>query len=367
MGMNEKQKDIEMLERSDFPGIRVKSRKLSGVLALVLFVFLCCSSLAGAAVVTLTWQPNTEPDLAGYKIYYGSQSRSYDHVLDVGKTNSYSLSLPDLSHSQYVALTAYDQARNESAYSQEIVISADSNDDDNNDGNEGNEENPPGDEIDGKLTFNGDDEALAAEKASNDTYPRITADVNGDDYEDLVIFGHNGVYVALSNGHGGYDDPVLWRKGLAKESGWYSQDVYPRELADVNGDGLADIVAFGSTKVYVFLSTGESFAYAGVWTTEFTRNNGNWYSQDVYPRQLADVNGDGLADIVAFGCTKVYLVLSTGESFKYDGVWTEEFTRKTGNWYSQDMYPRLLSDVNGDSFADIVGSKDLTTYLVLIR
>ena len=119
--------------------------------------------------------------------------------------------------------------------------------------------------------------------------------------------------------------------------------------------------------MYVFLSTGDDFDYAGIWLRGFTINAGNWYSQDVYPRQLADVNGDGLADIVAFGCTKVYLVLSTGESFKYDGVWTEEFTRKTGNWYSQDMYPRLLSDVNGDSFADIVGSKDLTTYLVLIR
>ena len=34
-------------------------------------------------------------------------------------------------------------------------------------------------------------------------------------------------------------------------NGWTSNDLYPRQLADVNGDGMADIVGFGSGGVSV--------------------------------------------------------------------------------------------------------------------
>jgi hypothetical protein len=37
--------------------------------------------------------------------------------------------------------------------------------------------------------------------------------------------------------------------------GWTSDDLYPRELADVNGDGRADIVGFGNAGVYVALAS----------------------------------------------------------------------------------------------------------------
>ena len=33
----------------------------------------------------------------------------------------------------------------------------------------------------------------------------------------------------------------------------------------------------------------------------FTVNDGDWTSQNKYPRQVADVNEDGRADIVGFG------------------------------------------------------------------
>ncbi|GEM_PF-6930885 len=363
MVMNEKEIHVKMAAQKDFPGVRMKKNKLPGVFALVLFIFLYCSSFAGAVVVGLSWHPNTEPDLAGYKLYYGSESHTYNHVLDIGKTNSYSLSLPDSSQSLYVALTAYDVERNESAYSQEVIIPAESNDDDN--GDDGNEEDVSGSEADVTLTFDNEDEALMAEDVNNDAYPRITADVNGDDYEDLVIFGHNGVYVALSNGSDGYDDPILWCRSLIKGKGWYSQDAYPRQLADVNGDGLADITAFGCSKVYVFLSTGRDFSYAGVWSTEFTWKNGYWYSQDVYPRQLADVNGDGLADIVGFGEEGISVALSTGVNFETSEIWRKGLTRGAGNWYSQDVYPRQLADVNGDGLADIVGFGSTKVYVFL--
>jgi hypothetical protein len=37
-------------------------------------------------------------------------------------------------------------------------------------------------------------------------------------------------------------------------SAWTSDDLYKRELADVNGDGIDDIVGFGSSAVYASLA-----------------------------------------------------------------------------------------------------------------
>ena len=37
-------------------------------------------------------------------------------------------------------------------------------------------------------------------------------------------------------------------------SGWSSQNIFPRFLADVSGDGKADLVGFGSNGVYVSTS-----------------------------------------------------------------------------------------------------------------
>ena len=81
--------------------------------------------------------------------------------------------------------------------------------------------------------------------------------------------------------------------------GWSSDNTYPRELADVNGDGTADIVGFGNAGVFVSLATGGGhFAAPTYELAAFGPAAGDWSSQDQYPRELADVNGDGTADIV---------------------------------------------------------------------
>jgi len=72
--------------------------------------------------VYLTWNANTESDLAGYKIYYGTTSNTYDVTTDVGKVTNYIT--PELSpgSTYYFAVTAYDTANNESNYSAEINV-----------------------------------------------------------------------------------------------------------------------------------------------------------------------------------------------------------------------------------------------------
>lgn len=76
---------------------------------------------AHSAEVTLTWDPNAEPDIAGYRIYYGFESGVYEYVIDVGNrtTVTFSEVNPDVSY--YVAITAYNWSGLESDFSSEIV------------------------------------------------------------------------------------------------------------------------------------------------------------------------------------------------------------------------------------------------------
>jgi hypothetical protein len=73
--------------------------------------------------VTLTWAANGEPDLAGYKIYVGTASGTYSvsgSPFLTGRVASYTLS--DLPNGQtyFFAISAYDNAGNESLLSAEV-------------------------------------------------------------------------------------------------------------------------------------------------------------------------------------------------------------------------------------------------------
>jgi subtilisin family serine protease len=204
---------------------------------------------------------------------------------------------------------------------------------------------------------------------SNDTiYPRELADLNKDGFADIVGFGQSGVYVALGTGNGSFSSSSFKLAAFAPDAGgWSNDDRYPRELADVNKDGFADIVGFGENGVYVALGTGNgSFGAPSFKLAAFAPSAGGWNNDTTYPRELADVNNDGMADIVGFGQDGVYVALATGggafgaPSFKF-----ANFAPGAGGWSNDDKYPRFLADVNGDHMADIVGFGESGVYVAL--
>jgi hypothetical protein len=200
--------------------------------------------------------------------------------------------------------------------------------------------------------------------ASNDTYPRTAADVNGDGRADLVGFGSAGVYVAQADLAGGFGPVRLAYGGFGASDpagGWFSQDRYARTLADIDGDGRADLVGFGANGVYAALSDGQD----GFGSTFLAKNSfgfaaagGGWSSGGLYPRMLGDVNGDGLADLVGFGSAGVYVALAAGGGrfgdvqLAYRGFGAAD---AAGGWSSNDRYPRMLADLDGDGRADLAG------------
>lgn len=76
-----------------------------------------------AASLRVSWSANTESDLAGYKVYYGTQSGSYSQNIDVGNVTSYTISSVSSGTTYYVAVSAYDTSGNESERSSEVSAS----------------------------------------------------------------------------------------------------------------------------------------------------------------------------------------------------------------------------------------------------
>ena len=67
----------------------------------------------------MSWNANSEADLAGYRIYVGTQSGNHPQVYDAGKVLSKQLTLP-LGFTYFFVVTAYDNAGNESSPSAEL-------------------------------------------------------------------------------------------------------------------------------------------------------------------------------------------------------------------------------------------------------
>lgn len=85
-------------------------------------LFLFLASIANASMnVTLAWDPNPEPDIASYTIYYGTNSRTYFASTNVGNVTCATVKGLDPSQIYYFALTAWTASGLESDFSEEVT------------------------------------------------------------------------------------------------------------------------------------------------------------------------------------------------------------------------------------------------------
>ena len=75
----------------------------------------------------LSWNPNTEADFSGYRIYYGTAPRTgdcppggYTDNIDVHKTTNYNIGNLKNGQTYYFSVTSYDNSKKESCFSEEM-------------------------------------------------------------------------------------------------------------------------------------------------------------------------------------------------------------------------------------------------------
>jgi hypothetical protein len=175
----------------------------------------------------------------------------------------------------------------------------------------------------------------------------VVSDVNNDGNPDLIVAnaGEADVSVLLGNGKGQFAAPQTFASGA------HSSSV---AVADVNGDGMPDLVVGHRYAAYasVLLNTTPAGAATATFAAQKTLATG----PDARSVAVADVNGDGRADIIAanydydgFGSISVLI-----NNITVPGATTPDFAMQ--QTFSTGFEPMALTmaDVNGDGKLDVV-------------
>src|SRR5215469_15140651 len=159
-------------------------------------------------------------------------------------------------------------------------------------------------------------------------YPRFLADVSGDGRADIVGFGLNGVWVARSDGQGGFLQPRLVVGDLGYNQGW-RVNKHPRFVAELGGRTSPPVVVartvtgvqppvsvftprpfpevggFGDAGVWVAMNNADGTFAAPHMVLSNLGYNQSWRVEK-HVRLVADLTGDGKGDIVGFGDAGVW-------------------------------------------------------------
>ena len=79
-----------------------------------------------SSTIALAWDKSPGRDVKGYRLHYGTASRTYSSIIDVGNVTTYKISNLTAGKTYYVVVTSYDKAGGESRVSNEISFTVSS-------------------------------------------------------------------------------------------------------------------------------------------------------------------------------------------------------------------------------------------------
>lgn len=166
-------------------------------------------------------------------------------------------------------------------------------------------------------------------------YPQLLADVNGDGLLDLLAFSQNGLSVLLGQSGPGFGNPIAhYSVGFLGATSSMST-----AYADMNGDGAIDIVCAGPDGIYISYGKPDgTFAAPTVFEG----------AQQINYATVADFNGDGVPDILAVGGGVLSLNLGKG-----DGTFQPYTVLDTGEVQFEN-FPPTHGDFLGNGKQDVL-------------
>jgi phospholipase C len=192
-------------------------------------------------------------------------------------------------------------------------------------------------------------------------HPRFLADLNSNGVADIVGIGPDCIWSSLNAGAAQLGQPTFGAVAFEGNAGWRTGD-HPRFVADLDGDGRADILGFGDLGPWTAFGNGDgTFRDFRLAFVELGFNQG-WNSN--FPRFVADLTGDGRPDIVGFGLDGIWIALNKGDgSFNPPALVSSDLAFNSG--WRVEKHPRFVTDLTGDGHADIVGFGDDGVWVAL--
>jgi N-acetyl-anhydromuramyl-L-alanine amidase AmpD len=178
----------------------------------------------------------------------------------------------------------------------------------------------------------------------------VSSDLDGDGTADVCARSSAGI-TCYKAGSGGFPDAVPGPE-LSNDQGWGAPEYYATiRMAEINGDGKADICARSSAGVHCWLGDGSGFPEQ-IDGPAWSDANG-WGAVKFWSTlRFADIDGDGKSDVCARAAAGIVCHKSTGSGFG-DAITGPELSDASG-WSSERYFATLrTADVNGDGKADL--------------
>jgi hypothetical protein len=291
-----------------------------------------------------------KPDIASEVEYYDTNSSSYLYAVSVVMSKGDGTFKPAVLTSSSDTCPALLAADLNGDGKSDLIVGHEPN-------NCGNSNTNPAFDV---WLSNGDGTFTASSNVNN-TIPTTGVaggtlwDVNADGKLDLVVVDDNSpanVITLLGNGDGTFQAPTS--VALSGEVGGNTV------LADLNGDGLLDIIDndYNTNQVTIYLATSPTTYGAGA---PYATADSNYYGCSL---AVGDLNGDGKPEVVNANCSDsgndVTVYVNNGDGTFATGVYYDGAMSGGTNSAPGDVYTEAvtIADVNGDGMGDIVASND---------
>jgi hypothetical protein len=195
---------------------------------------------------------------------------------------------------------------------------------------------------------------------SNDLAGGTMADVNGDGKLDAVLVDQaspGNVWTLLGNGDGTFQTPTS--VALNGSAG------YGVVFADFNGDGLLDLADadYNTGQLTVYLATSAT-TYAN--SVSYTTPDAVYNACSI---TAGDLTGDSKPEIVSANCysDNLSVYVNNGDGSFQNAKYYNPALNAAGGAFA-DVYPEAvtIADVNGDGKADVISSNDYSSDLTIL-